>query len=105
MGRASPSALVAPASDRSLLFSCISPNYWQILHAVPVTESPARDQDLLVHEFKNHVSVIVGFCDLLLREMPEGDLNRASILEIQRAALVLVELLPRIPRQEPSADV
>lgn len=58
-----------------------------------------------MHEFKNHVSVIVGFCDLLLREMPEDDLNRSSILEIQRAALAVVELLPRIGRQEPSADV
>ena len=70
-----------------------------------VTDSPARDRDLLVHEFKNHMSVIVGFCDLLLREMPEGDVNRASILEIERAALAVVALLPRIPGQEPSADV
>lgn len=71
----------------------------------PTSSDLGRDQ--LVHEFKNHLSVIVGFCDVLLRDLPEGDLKRADVVAIQRAALAAVALLPRIPRMParlPSPD-
>lgn len=65
-----------------------------------MTEStrPVLDGEQLVHEFKNHLSVIVGFCDVLLRELPDDDPKHADVAEIQRAALAVVALLPQIPR-------
>jgi len=65
--------------------------------------SPDPGSEWLVHEFKNHLSVIVGFCDVLLRELADDDLKRADVVEIQRAALAAVALLPQIPGR-PSAD-
>lgn len=66
--------------------------------------SPDLGPEQLVHEFKNHLSVIVGFCDVLLRDLPEGDLKRADVVEIQRAALAVAALLPQIPGRLPSPD-
>lgn len=63
---------------------------------------PSRDE--LVHEFKNHLSVIVGFCDVLLHELAADDAKRHDVIEIQRAALAAVALLPRIPARAPSPD-
>jgi len=54
-----------------------------------------RDGGLL-HEFKNHLSVIVGFCDLLLAELPEGDPKRADLLEMHKAGRAALALLPRL---------
>lgn len=50
----------------------------------------------LVHEFKNHLSVIVGFCDVLLRELPDGDPKRADVSEIQKAGHAALALLPEL---------
>jgi hypothetical protein len=66
---------------------------------------PETPRERLVHEFKNHLSVIVGFCDVLLRELPEDDEKRADVTEIQRAALAAVALLPQLPGRVPPADV
>lgn len=64
---------------------------------------PDPGPEWLVHEFKNHLSVIIGFCDVLLRELADDDLRRADVVEIQRAALAAAALLPQIPGR-PSAD-
>lgn len=57
--------------------------------------------DQVAHEFKNHLSVVIGFCELLLRELPDGDPKRADILEIHKAGTAAISLLPRLtPRQE-----
>ncbi|MSO31089.1 MAG: hypothetical protein EXQ48_09165 [Acidobacteria bacterium] len=50
----------------------------------------------LVHEFKNHLAVIVGFCDLLLRELPDGDPRREDILQMHKAGHDAIALLPRL---------
>ena len=55
-----------------------------------------EDDSALVHEFKNHLSVIVGFCDLLLRDMPEDDSRRADILEMRKAGHTAIALLPEL---------
>jgi hypothetical protein len=52
------------------------------------------DGDRLVHEFKNYLAVIVGFCDVLLSELPDDDPKRADVLEMQKAARAAVTLLP-----------
>ncbi len=62
---------------------------------------PGRDEVLthdLVHEFKNHLSVIVGFCDLLLREIPDDDPRRDDILQMHKAGHDAIALLPRLTR-------
>ncbi len=55
-----------------------------------------EDDTPLVHEFKNHLSVIIGFCDLLLRDLPEDDPKRADILEMRRAGQAAIALLPEL---------
>jgi len=50
----------------------------------------------VMHEFKNHLAVIVGFCDLLLRDVPEDDPKRTDILEIRNAAQAAIALLPAL---------
>ncbi|MBI2186279.1 MAG: hypothetical protein HYU37_04045 [Acidobacteria bacterium] len=65
---------------------------------------PGTPRDRLVHDFKNHLAVIVGFCDVLLRELPEDDVKRADVEEIQRAALAAADLLPQLPGDAPPAD-
>lgn len=50
----------------------------------------------LLHQFKNHLFVVVGFCDLLLRDLPEGDPKRADILEMQKASTAAIALLPEL---------
>ena len=55
-----------------------------------------EDDSALVHEFKNHLSVIVGFCDLLLRDLPEDDPKRADILEMRKAGHTAIALLPEL---------
>ncbi len=50
----------------------------------------------LLHEFKNHLSVIVGFCDLLLNDLREDDPKRADILEVLKAGHAAIALLPEL---------
>lgn len=50
------------------------------------------DEDPVLHAFKNQLTVIVGFCDLLLLELPEGDKKREDVAEILRAAHVALGL-------------
>ncbi|OFW14810.1 MAG: hypothetical protein A3F70_11960 [Acidobacteria bacterium RIFCSPLOWO2_12_FULL_67_14] len=55
----------------------------------------------LVHEFKNHLAVIVGFCDLLLRELPDTDPRREDVLQMQKAGRDALALLPRLTTRMP----
>ncbi len=57
------------------------------------------DQSLepaLLHQFKNHLSIIVGYCDLILGELPEGDPRHADLLEVQKAARAALALIPEL---------
>jgi signal transduction histidine kinase len=38
------------------------------------------------HELRNHLSIILGFCDLLQRDTAASDAARADLHEIQQAA-------------------
>ena len=55
-----------------------------------------EDDTPVMHEFKNHLSVIIGFCDLLLRDLPEDDPKRADILEMKKAGHAAIALLPKL---------
>ncbi len=59
---------------------------------------PGHEPDL-IHRFKNHLSIVVGFCDLLLAECPEDDPRRADLVEIQKAAYAAMALVPELKRE------
>jgi hypothetical protein len=63
-------------------------------------EPPPADEiarhDPILHAFQNHLSAIVGFCDLLLRELSEDDPKRADVLEMQKAGHAAIQLLPQL---------
>ncbi len=56
----------------------------------------SADRASLTHTFKNHLAVITGFCDLLLRDLPPEDRNYGAIAEMRRAAEAALALLPRL---------
>jgi hypothetical protein len=58
-------------------------------------DRPALESDV-IHQFKNHLAIIVGFCDLLVEEIPEGDPKRADLLEIHKAGRAAMALLPEL---------
>jgi hypothetical protein len=56
-----------------------------------------RDPDgELIHRLKNHLAIIVGFCDLLLADFPAGDQRHADLLEVRKAARDAMAMMPAI---------
>ena len=49
-----------------------------------------------LHQLKNHLSVIVGFCDLLLGDMSADDPKRVDILEMRKSGQAALDLLPHL---------
>ncbi len=45
----------------------------------------ANKEDHVVHTFKNHLAIIIGFSDLLLSEMSADDPRRKDVAEINKA--------------------
>jgi hypothetical protein len=58
----------------------------------------------VVHRLKNHLAIVVGFCDLLLADLPEGDARRADVLEIHKAGHDAMALIPEVARRCKEAD-
>jgi hypothetical protein len=56
----------------------------------PGPESP------LIHQLKNHLSIVVGFCDLLLNDLPHDDEKRVDLQEMRKAAQAALDLIPDI---------
>ena len=54
------------------------------------------DRDRFLHEFNNHLSVIIGFCDLLLTEFPPDNPKHTDIMEIRKSGEALLALLPEL---------
>jgi hypothetical protein len=52
-------------------------------------------EPVLLHEFKNHLAIILGFSELLLAELPD-DAVRNDVIEIHKAAAAAIALLPRL---------
>lgn len=46
---------------------------------------PPRESEM-IHRLKNHMCIIIGFCDLLAAEFPADDRRRADLMEIHKAA-------------------
>jgi signal transduction histidine kinase len=49
-----------------------------------------------VHELSNHLTVIIGFAELLLENLGDDDERRADILEIRAAAEAALALIPQL---------
>jgi hypothetical protein len=47
------------------------------------------------HTIKNHLAVIVGFCELLIADTPQDDPRRADLQEVSRSAHALMALFRR----------
>jgi hypothetical protein len=52
----------------------------------------------VIHRLKNHIAIIVGFCELLIAETPASDPRRADLLEVQKAATDAMGILPEVAR-------
>ena len=50
----------------------------------------------VLHELQNHLAVIVGFCDLLLADLPQSDRVCADIGHIRAAGKAAMALLPDV---------
>ncbi len=50
------------------------------------------------HTIKNHLAVIVGFCELLLAETPEDDPRHADLREVNTSAQAIVAIFRSDPR-------
>jgi signal transduction histidine kinase len=48
------------------------------------------------HAFKNQLTVIRGFSELLIAETPDGDPRRRDLEEIHKAAMAALDLLARL---------
>ena len=58
----------------------------------PQSSQPSAEGRRL-HNVRNQLSVILGFCDLLLGEIPEQDRKHGDILEMRKAAHAALTLL------------
>lgn len=58
----------------------------------------------LIHRLKNHLCIIVGFCDLMLADSPDDDPRRPDLLEVQKAARHAMELMPEVTRRVRDED-
>jgi len=52
----------------------------------------------VVHDLRNHLTIIVGFCELLLNQLPGGDLRRDDVREIRKAGDAAMALLPALSK-------
>jgi len=49
-----------------------------------------------IHEMKNHLSIVLGFVELLLADMDADDKRRGDLSEIKQAADRAMTLLPEL---------
>jgi len=54
---------------------------------------PQATKSRRLHNVRNQLSVILGFCDLLLGEIPEHDRKHGDLLEMRKAANAALTLL------------
>ena len=56
------------------------------------TRAPRALDVATEHTLKNHLAIIVGYCELLLAETRPDDPHHADIVEMHRAALAVLAL-------------
>ncbi len=53
----------------------------------------------VLHELKNHLSIIIGFCELVLGELPDTDPKHDDLMEIHKAGDAAIALLPELSKR------
>ena len=56
----------------------------------------------LVHALSNHLSIILGFVDLVMTDIPTDHPRHRDLIEIREAALQAARLIGREPPPTPS---
>jgi hypothetical protein len=49
-----------------------------------------------MHQLRNHLAVVITFAELLLQELPGDDPHRADVMEIRKAGIAAMNLIPDI---------
>lgn len=62
-----------------------------------MSDQPAREPELL-HQFKNYLSIIVGYCDLLMVELADEN-ARKDVGHVHKAARDAMKLLPDLAKR------
>lgn len=52
-----------------------------------------------LHAFKNQLSIVIGFADLLMADFPAGDFRRRDVEEIRKAGCAAVSLIPTLVKE------
>ena len=68
----------------------------------PAAETMTPD-DKNRHDFKNQLSIILGFADMLLETAAEGDPRRGDFAEIHKAAAAALDITARLFPVTPAA--
>lgn len=64
-----------------------------------------KNELTFVHDMKNVLGVVVGYANLLLAEIPEGDPKRADVEEIRRAGETALGLLEQWSAAAPGEEL
>ena len=51
------------------------------------------------HTLRNQISIVLGFCELLLAEVPADSPWRGDLAEMQNAALTAIDMLRSLERE------
>jgi hypothetical protein len=60
-----------------------------------VEPEPVKESEL-IHRLKNHLCIVVGFCELLLADAGDDGLRRADLQEIRKAAQDAIDMMPEV---------
>lgn len=58
-----------------------------------------------VHDFQNQLGIILGFVELLIADMEEGDRRIDDLIEIRTATQRALDLVPEVGRELCAAGV
>ncbi len=68
------------------------------MNTAPDQGEPAREPEIL-HQLKNYLTIVLGFGDLLLAELPKDDPHHADVLEIRNAGQAAMALMPDLAKR------
>lgn len=61
-----------------------------------MTDARRQERREALHLMKNYLGISVGFCDLLMADLPPGDSMLEDLQAVRDANLAALDLLPRL---------
>lgn len=61
-----------------------------------MSEPAPKPEGDLIHRLKNHLCIVVGFCDLVIADLPSGDRHRADLMEVHKAAMDAMAMMDEL---------